>query len=399
MTQNQTKTRSLRLSLAASCVAFVTMMGASAAIADTIKVGIIAPFSGTFAEYGKQFKESIETYVAQNGSEVNGHKIEFIYRDEGGANPAAAKSLAQEMIIKDGVKYIGGFQFTPNALAIAPVIQEAKIPTVIFNAATSIITTKSDYFLRTSFTLWQVSRPLGEWAAKQGDKIAVIAVSDFAPGHDASAAFRNGFTSSGGQVADEIRMPLNTTDFAPFMQRIKDKKPNVVFAFMPAGPPTFAFIKAFNENGLGKAGIKLFGTGETDESALQPLGDAAIGIVTGYHYSPDHDSALNKAYLKKRDELFKGSVTNFAAAGAYDGAHLIYQMIKAAGADSEKAMAAAKGLAWESIRGPVKIDPTERHVTQNVYLRRVVRDEKTGLLVNREFEVIKDVPDLGLRQK
>lgn len=399
MTQGPAKSRSLRLWFAMSCTAIATAMGVSAVAAETIKVGIIAPFSGPFAEYGKQFKESVEVYVAQNGSEINGNKIELIYRDEGGANPAAAKSLAQELIVKDGVKYIGGFQFTPNALAIAPLIQEAKIPTVIFNAATSIITTKSDYFLRTSFTLWQMTQPLGGWVAKQGQKTAVVAVSDFAPGHDASAGFRDGYTKGGGQVLDEIRMPLNTTDFAPFMQRIKEKNPAALFAFMPAGPPTFAFIKAFNENGLGKAGIKLYGTGETDESMLQPLGDSAIGIVTGYHYSPDHDSALNKAYLKKREELFKGSVANFAVAGAYDGIHLIYQMIKAAGGDGDKAVAAAKGMAWESIRGPVKIDPTDRHVIQNVYLRRVVRDEKTGLLVNREFEVIKDVPDLGLRQK
>lgn len=382
--------------LAALAVGSLTIGAPPVASADTIKVGIISPFSGPFAEYGKQFREAIETYVSQHGDTVEGHKIEFIYRDVGGANPAQAKSLAQELIVKDQVKYLGGFQFTPNALAVAPVIQEAKIPTVIFNAATSAINTKSDYFLRTSFTLWQVSKPLGEWVAKQGAKTAVMAVSDFAPGHDAAKAFSSGFEGAGGKVEDEIRMPLQTTDFAPFMQRIKAKKPAALFAFLPAGPPTFAFVKAFHENGLGKDGIKLYGTGETDESTLQSLGDAVIGTVTAYHYSPDHDSPMNKAFLAKHGGLFKGSVVNFAGAGAYDGVHLIYEMVRKAGSDPDKAIAAAKGFAWESIRGPVKIDPQNRHITQNVYMRKVVRDEKSGLLVNREFETIKDVPDLGL---
>lgn len=390
-------------SLKGALAVLVTLAGtgglAALSHADTIKVGVIVPFSGPYAEYGKQFRESIETYVAQHGDSIGGHKIEWVYKDVGGGNPALAKSLAQELIVKDQVKYLAGFQFTPNALAVAPIIQEAKIPTVIFNAATSIINTKSDYYVRTSFTLWQVSYPIGEWVGKQGVKTAVSAVTDFAPGHDAAAAFKAGFEKNGGKVTDEFRMPIQTTDFAPFMQRIKARKPAAVFAFLPAGQPTFAFVKAFHENGLDKEGITLYGTGETDETTLQQLGDAAIGIVTAYHYSPDHDSALNKAYLAKRQELFPGAITNFAGAGAYDGTHLIYQMVKAAGGDGPKAVEAAKGMAWESIRGPVKIDPKTRHITQNVYLRKVVRDEKTKQLVNREIEVIsKDVPDLGLMQ-
>lgn len=373
---------------------------AGGAGAETIKVGVLVPSSGTFAESGKQFKEAMEVYIAQHGKTVNGHTIEFIYKDDGGINPQLGKSLAQELIVKDGVTYLAGILSTPNGLAIAPVVQEAKVPTVIFNSATSIVTTKSDYYVRTSFTIAQVAQPVGEYAAgKGGGKTAVVAVTDYAPGIDGFTAFQKGFESKGGKVIDVIRMPVQTTDFAPFMQRILDKKPDLVFVFIPAGPNSYAFMKAFADNGLYKAGIKLYGTGETDETSLQSLGDSALGVITAYHYSPDHDSALNKAFLAKREELFKGSVSNFAAAGAYDGTHLLYEMVKHAGTDREKALEFAKNFSWESIRGPLKMNPKERHVTQNVYLRRVVRDEKTGLLVNREFDVIKDVPDLGLAIK
>jgi branched-chain amino acid transport system substrate-binding protein len=371
---------------------------AAPAFADTIKVGVIAPFSGPFAIWGKQFKEATEVYVAQHGNKVGEHTIEFIYRDSGGPNPDAAKSLAQELLIKDQVDYLGGFVFTPNALAVAPLIQKAKKPAVIYNAATSIITTKSDYFVRTGFTLWQVSVPMANWAWDNGIKTVVTAVTDYGPGIDGENAFKTAFEKKGGKVIDSIRMPIQTTDFAPFMQRIKDQAPDAVFGFLPAGPPTFAFTKSYNENALREGGIEFMGTGETDETTLEALGDAALGLTTAYHYAGSHDSELNKTFTGKLTEMFPGAVANLASVGAYDGVHIIYKMVEAAGKDGTKAVEAAKGMAWESPRGPVSIDPETRHITQNVYLRKVDKDAN-GVLINREFETIEAVPDLGLQNQ
>ncbi len=388
--------KELLRTLGTACALSLLLSGT--ALADhTVKVGVIAPFSGPFAIWGKQFKDGVEVYVAQNGETAGGHTIEFLYKDSGGPNPSGAKSLAQELIIQDKVDYLGGLVFTPNALAIAPLIDEAQIPTVIFNAATSSIVMKSEYFVRTSFSLWQVSEPMAQWAWDQGIRSVVISVTDYGPGNDAQVAFGSAFEELGGTVLDAIKMPLQTTDFAPFMQRIKDQNPDALFAFLPAGPPTFAFVKSYNENGLPDAGIKFLGTGETDETNLQALGDAALGLTTAYHYSAAHDSDLNRAFTAKLEELSPGSVANLASVGAYDGAHVLYEMIGAVGSDRTKAVDVVRGMEWESPRGPVSLDPVTRHITQNVYIRRVVRDEN-GVLINEEFETIPNVPDLGLMQ-
>lgn len=381
--------------LALSAAACALSSGTAAA--ETIKVGVIATFSGPNAIWGKQFREAIDVYVAQHGSEVAGHKVEFIYKDVGGPNADASKAAAQELLIRDGVKYLAGFDFTPNAVAVAPLIKQAKVPAVIFNAGTSSINKQSEYFIRTSFTLWQVSAPAGEWAAKNGAKKVVTAVTDYNPGVDAEAAFSSTFQKNGGEIVEKIRMPLNTTDFSPFMQRIKNSGADTVFAFLPAGPATFAFTKAYNENGLRAAGINFYGTGETDETTIDALGDQAIGLVTAYHYSGAHDSPLNKSFVAKLKELHPSSRANLASVGAYDGVELIYRMIKAAGGDGPKAVEAAKGMEWESPRGPIKIDPVSRHVVQNVYIRRVERGSD-GYLINKEFATIPNVADLGYSQ-
>lgn len=377
-------------SLAGVVVALVTC----SASAETIKVGVIATFSGPNAIWGKQFKEAIETYVAQHGDTVNGDKIEFIYKDVGGPNADASKAAARDLLVRDQVKYLGGFDFTPNALAVAPLISQAKVPAVIFNSATSLINKQSNYFLRTSFTLWQVSVPMANWAAANGAKKIITTVTDYNPGVDAETAFVSAFEKKGGTIVGKIRMPLQTNDFAPFMQRIKDSGADGVFAFLPAGPATFAFTKAYNENGLKQAGITFYGTGETDETTIDALGDQAIGLTTAYHYSDVHDSELNRAFTAKLKQLFPNSRANLASVGAYDGTHLIYQMIKAAKGDGEKAIEAVKGLSWESPRGPVKLDPETRHVIQNVYIRRVEKDQQ-GRLVNKEFDKVEQLPDLG----
>lgn len=370
---------------------------AGGAIADTIRVGVIAPFSGPFAIWGTQFQQAIEVYQAQHGTTAGDHEIEFIYRDDGGPNPDRTRALAQELLIRDGVDYIAGLVFTPSALAVADLLDQSQTPGVIFNAATSMITQQSDYFLRTSLTLWQVTVPLANWALEQGITTVVTAVSDYGPGIDAENAFRTAFEVDGGTVLDQIRMPLSTNDYAPFMQRVRDQAPQAVFGFLPGGPPTYAFTRAYNENGLRDAGIRFLGTGETDETTLDALGDEAIGLHTAYHYSGAHDSQMNRDFVAALAELHPDSRANLGSVGAYDGAALIYHMVAAAGSDGPAAIEAARGHAWESPRGPVAIDPETRHITQNVYIREVVRDAD-GHLINREFDVIEAVPDLGLAQ-
>lgn len=363
---------------------------------QAIKVGIVGPFSGPFAHYGTLFKAGAEAYVASQGGKLAGKTVELIYRDTGGPNPAQTRTLAQELIVKDKVDYLGGFVFTPNALAVAPLIQQSQTPTVIFNAATSSITEKSEFFIRTSYTLWQVTVPLAQWAAKQGLKKVVTAVTDYGPGLDAEAAFKAEFTRQGGTVVETIRMPIATTDFGPFAQRIRASGAQAVYTFLPGGPPNLGFVKAYNENGLAKAGIQFLGTAETDEFDLQKLGDAALGLTTAFHYSGAHDSPVNKAFvaaLKKQDA---SAVANYAAVGAWDGMHVIHKMIEATGGqkDGLKAIAAARTLQWESPRGPVRIDPKTRHITQNVYLRKV---EKAGdQLVNKEVQSFGPQGDHGL---
>ena len=368
------------------------------AMAQAVKVGIIGPFSGPFAHYGTLFKAAAEGYVASQGGKLAGKDIEFIYRDTGGPNPALTKTLVQELLVKDKVDYLGGFVFTPNAMAVAPLIQQSQTPTVVFNAATSAITEKSDYFVRTSYTLWQVTVPAAQWAAKQNMKKVVTAVTDYGPGIDAETAFKSEFTKQGGTVVESIRMPIATTDFGPFVQRIKASGAQAVYTFLPGGPPNLGFVKAYNENGLAKAGVQFLGSAETDEFDLQKFGDAALGLTTAFHYSGAHDSPENKKFaaaIKKQDP---SAVANYASVGAWDGMYVIHQMIVATGGkkDGPKALAAARSLKWESPRGPVSIDPKTRHITQNVYLRKV---EKVGdQLVNKELQSFGPQADFGLEK-
>lgn len=373
----------------------IGILAASGAMADQIKVGVIAPFSGPFAQYGIQYQQAIEVYQAQNGTSAGDYNIEFIYKDVGGVNPDQSRSLAQELLIRDKVDYLAGFTFTPNALAVGPVITQSQTPTVIFNAATSAINKESDFYLRTSYTLWQVSVPMAEWAYDQGLRTVVTTVSDYGPGIDAEKAFKSAFEAKGGTVMDSVRMPLSTTDFTPVIRSVKDKSPDAVFTFLPGGPPTFTYTKTYNENGLNDAGIKFLGTAETEETNLQGLGDLALGLTTAYHYSAAHPSDMNAAFLAKLAQLHPDAVANWASVGAYDGVHLIYEMIKSAGADGLAAVEAVKTMAWESPRGPLKMDPDTRTVIQNVYIREVARNAESGALENVETGVIATVGDLG----
>jgi branched-chain amino acid transport system substrate-binding protein len=391
----------MRIQLRRAAMALVTFaataLAATLATAQSVKVGVIGPFSGPFAHYGVLFKAGAEAYVASQGGKLAGQSIEFVWRDEGGPNPANTKTLAQELIVNDKVDYLAGFVFTPNAFAVAPLIQESKTPTVIFNAATSDITTKSDYYVRTSYTLWQVTVPIAQHAAKKGIKKVVTAVTDYAPGVDAETAFKAEFAKQGGHVVESIRMPIKTTDFAPFAQRIKASGAQAVYVFLPGGPPNLGFIKAYNENGLKAAGVEFLGTAETDEFDLQKFGDSALGLQTAFHYSAAHDSEANRKFVDALAKQNKEAVANYASVGAWDGMAVIHKMIEATSGkrDGAKAIAAAKTLAWESPRGPVKIDPATRHIVQNVYLRTVDKGP-SGVLINKEVQNFGPQADHGL---
>jgi len=378
-------------------LAVIGLMSGSAC-ADVIKVGVIGTMSGPYALFGKNFKMGIDAWVAENGSRVGDHQIEFIYRDEESPNPAKSKALAQELLIKDKVQYLAGVYFTPNALAIAPLLDDSKTPLIVMNAATSAIVQKSPYIVRTSFTMWQNTVPAAKVARKSGSKKVAIAVSDYGPGIDAEAAFKKTFEAEGGTVAEAIRMPLNSTDFSPIMQRIRASGADTIFTFLPAGPPAYGFFKSYIDNGLKAGGVKLMSTGDVvTEIDLPNIGDAGIGVLSTYHYSVSHASPENMKFL---DQVRKGGgnldEVTMASVAAYDGARLIYKMVEVTNGqrDPEKAVAAVKGMKWVSPRGPVSIDPDTRHIRQNVYLRQI--DKQDGKLVNKEIETFDAQPDWAL---
>ena len=377
---------------------WIALTAVPATAQETIKVGVIAAFSGPFADIGRQMEAGIKTYFQVNGDTVAGRKIEIILRDTTGPSPDIAKRHAQDLILRDKVDFLAGFSLTPEALAVAPVATEAKKPMIIMNAATSIITTRSPYIARFSMTLPQVSSPMGPWAFKSGIKRVVTVVTDYGPGIDAETAFKASFTGAGGQIIESLRVPLQNPDFAPFIQRVKDAKPEAVFVFVPAGGQGIAFMKAFQERGLADVGIKLIATGDlTDDHLLDSMGDPALNIVTSFHYSASHDTPENKAFLKAYTEAngAQGGRPNFVAVAAYDGMGAIAEVVKRLGGtiDGDKAMEILKGMRINSPRGPIMIDPQTRDVVQTVYIRRVER--VNGQLYNTEFEKFADVKDPG----
>jgi len=369
---------------------------AVSAAAETVKVGVILPYTGPFASLASIMDDGIKLWMKQNGESVGSTRIEIIRRDSTGPNPDVAKRLAQELITRDGVQILTGFVFTPNALAVAPLATEAKIPTVIMNAATAVITTKSPYFARVSLTIPQTTEIFGRWAAtKGGIKRAFTSVSDYGPGFDAEESFTRGFTAAGGTIVGSVRVPLANPDVVPFLQRVLDQKPDALYAFIPGGTQPPAFVKAFNQVGLAKAGIKLMPSEEaTDEATLQDLGDLAVGLVTAMHYTASHPSAANKAFVDAWHAAYgKDKDPDFFAVAAWDGMALIYDIVKKLDGkiDADKAMEIVKGWTHESPRGPISIDPETRDIVQNVYICRV--EKVNGRLANIEFETYEAVKD------
>ena len=388
-------TRTKLLSLGLVAAGALTLSAARAE--DAVKIGLILPMTGGQASTGKQIDNAIKLYMKQHGDTVAGKKIEIILKDDG-AVPDKTKTAAQELIVNDKVAFIAGFGVTPAALAAAPLATQAKIPEVVMAAGTSIITERSPYIVRTSFTLAQSSTIIGDWAVQNGIKKVATLTSDYAPGNDALNFFKEHFVAGGGEVVEEVKVPLANPDFAPFLQRMKDAKPDAMFVFVPAGQGG-NFMKQYAERGLDKAGIKVIGPGDVmDDDVLNGMGDAALGTVTAHLYSAAHPSAMNKAFVAAYKKDF-GNRPGFMAVSGYDGIHLIYQALKKTNGntDGDKLIEAMKGMKWESPRGPISIDPETRDIVQNIYIRKV--EKVDGELYNVEFKTFPDVKDAGKTKK
>jgi branched-chain amino acid transport system substrate-binding protein len=377
--------------LAGCCAIAAVALGAGSVSAqDTLKIGIVVPMTGALSAGGREISTAAKLYMAQHGDTVAGKKIELIIRDDA-SGPDNAKRLAQELIVNDHVAFLGA-GITPSAMAMAPIATEAKIPTVVMISGTSVVTERSPYYVRTSFTLGQQSGIIADWAIKNGSRKAVSVLSDWAPGAEAGKVFETNFTKGGGQVVETLKVPLANPDFAPFLQRAADMHPDTLFVFVPAGQAG-TFARQFAERGLDKSGIKLIGPGDiTDDDDLPTTGDTLLGVVTAGFYSAAHPSQLNQEYVAAYRKA-SGHRANFISVGAYDGMHVIYEALKKTGGKTEadSVVGAMKGMSWESPRGPISIDPRTRDIVQNVYIRKVEKkDGEPWAMEIATFDAVKD---------
>ncbi len=361
---------------------------------ETVKIGVIVPYSGPFADAGNQLDAGIELYIQQHGDEVAGKKIEIIRKDTGGPSPDVAKRLAQELVVRDGVDILAGFALTPEALGAADVATQAEKLMVVMNAATSVVTEMSPYIVRTSVTIPQVNYPFGKWAYESGVTQAYTLVADYGPGHDAEQSFARGFTEAGGEIIGADNTPVANPDFSAYVQRVRGADPEAVYIFIPGGAQPAAIGKALAERGLTPPDTKIFGQGElTHPEALESMGENALGIITTFHYTLERDDPLNNEFVEAYREANDGRSPDLFSIGGYDGMHLIYEALKETEGDTsgDALVEAAKGMSWDSPRGPMSIDPETRDVVQTVYIREV--QEVDGVLQNVIIDEIPNVKD------
>ncbi len=380
-----------RIVLTASLMASV-LSALPAGAEDVVKIGVVLPMTGPFASTGRQVQAGIKAYLALHGDSVAGKKIETILRDDGGVADQTRR-IAQELVVNDGVKMLLGFGLTPLAMAVAPVLNQANVPAIITSATTSAIMKQSEFFVRVSMAGPQSAVPVAIWANENKLKRVVTLVSDYGPGIDIEQGFTNQFKKEGGTIVEAVRVPLQNPDFAPFLQRVRDAKPDAVFVFVPSGVGAL-FMKQFVERGLAEAGIKLIATGDvTDDDLLNGIGPAAKGVITGHFYSALHDSSENKAFVESIGKASNGMRPNFMAVGGFDGMHLAFEALKKTGGDTDgaKLVDAMKGMSWKSPRGPIAIDPATRDIVQDIYIREV-RDVH-GELYNVELATYPKIHD------
>ncbi|MFL9878293.1 ABC transporter substrate-binding protein [Herbaspirillum rhizosphaerae] len=382
----------LALSLAFSATSNTS---AAADQTNTIRIGVITSLTGVAAQSGEQMKAGIDTYLRLHGDIVAGKKLQIIYKDDTGPQADVAKRLATELISRDNVDIITGFVFTPNAMAVAAVVDKAKKPMVVMNAASSAVTTKSPYITRTSYTIAQSVKPLAEWAYKTGSRRVFSIVSDYAPGLDADTWFTKTFTALGGTVTSSVRVPLTTVDYSAYLQRIKDEKPDAIHVFLPNGQPMVSFIKAYKEKGLDKAGIRfLGGEGWADEDVLSMGGDSMLGIYTAGFYSFSRPGADNAKFLEAFSQTVGGRFKpNFLSVSAYDAMTLIAKTLTKTNGNTDGAtfMNAVKGYSATSPRGTVAIDEKTNDIVQTIYIRRI--DKQNGKYVATEIDRYDNVKD------
>lgn len=385
----------MRKTLLALTAATATLMAGTALAADTVKIGLIMAYSGPFADTANQMQRGIDLYIAQHGDEVAGKKIELIKKDTGGPNPDVAKRLAQELVVRDGVDILAGFTLTPEALGAADVADQAKKMLVVMNAATSVITEKSPFVVRTSLTIPQLNYPFGKWAhEKAGINSVYTLVADYGPGHDAEKAFAKGFEEAGGKVVGADNSPVANPDFSAFVQRIKDAQPEAVFVFIPGGAQPPALGKALAERGLTPPDTKILAQGElTLPEAIESMGATADGIITSFHYTMERDDPINNEFVKAYRDANDGRSPDIFSVGGYDGMHLIYEALKKTEGDTDGAqlIEASKGMAWDSPRGPISIDPETRDIVQTVWIRQV--EDVDGKLENVIIDSLPDMKD------
>lgn len=355
---------------------------APSAFADEVKIGFVSSTTGPYGIWGTEYQKGINLFLAEHGDKVGDDTVTVLYRDVGGQNPAKARQLAQDLIIRDGVAVLAGGELTANVVAVTDLINQAKVPFIVFNTGTGNVTDQSPYFVRIGFTQWADYYPLGQWAAEEGLKKCVAVAADFAPGHDAVDGVTKSFTEGGGAITDSIFIPLDATDFSPYLQRIRDAKPDCALSFIPYGPMSISFVKAYVDSGLLKDGVKLLNQQEDIETDLPSIGVGAVGIESAMPYGPYLDNADNQAFVAAFQAKY-GTMPSVINLLGYDGMQVAFKMIEATGGkpDGDTAMAAVKGFSWNSPRGPVTIEPETRELTQNIYIRRVV--EENGVLFNK----------------
>jgi branched-chain amino acid transport system substrate-binding protein len=386
----------MKMRLIHSMVVMLAMMAlCDGAQAKDLKIGLVLSVSGFYADAARQIRNGIDLYMAQHGDTVAGRKVQLIVKDTGGIAPAVAKRAAQELLIKDKVDILAGFALTPNAISVAPLVTQTKVPMVIMNAATSSITERSPYIVRTSMTVPQGAWAMAQWAHKNGIKKVYTLSADYGPGHDAEAQFTKTFTGLGGHIVGSVRTPVENVDYSPYLQRVIDSKPDALFMLIPTGSSLVAAVKEIRNLGLAeKHGIRVLGTGDsTGEGQLPAMGDSAVGLITAFHYSEAHGSPENHAYVQAYSKAFPEDRPDFMSVGGYDGMTLIYKVLEKTAGDAggDAFVAAAKGMQWVSPRGPVQIDPDTRDIIQNEYIRKAER--VNGVVQNVEFDVMKAVKD------
>lgn len=383
----------MRITKTFAAVALAFGLTGAGHAADPLKIGMVLPMSGPFASYGEQILNGARLYLEHHDNQLGNRPVELIVKDDTGVAPAVSRRVAQELVARDKVEILAGFGLTPAAFSVAPLATQAKMPMIVMNAATSSVTEKSPYIVRTSMALPQITAPIASWAAKNGIHKVYTVVADYGPGHDAEKQFVETFTEAGGEIVGQVRTPVGHPDFAPFLQRVKDTKPDAVFMFVPAGEQGVAFLKGYQERGLADEGIKLISTGDlTDEDVLDAMGDA-VGVMTSFHYSEAHDSELNHQYVQNYYKDYPNKRPNFMSVAGYDGMHLIDLVLQKNGGDvsGDAFIEAAKGMQWESPRGMVSIDPETRDIVQDVYIREV--EEVDGKLQNVEVDRIEQFKD------